>query len=333
MMNVTRIDPSRTTTLTRRFMAVLRRYYAHIRRAIIRAIITEDGFGLRNRHDAASLLRNDGRWEFMTDPEKVAAFNLWLQGLLNDEILTASDVLGRIDRYGNFMTDYVISAYRQGVVRAYTDTRRGAGDFYEGGKAEFLRQAFDTPEAVSKMRLLATRAFEDLKGINASMSAQIGRILADGIAAGRPPRELAAEIVGRVEGIGVNRAMMLARTEIMHAHAEGQLDSFELLGLDEITIMAEWSTAGDDAVCEKCEPLEGVVMTIREARGLIPRHPNCRCVWLPANVGETGRGQRWTGRGPALAASVAAETGGRRESRWAGAGKRLSRILDKRASL
>ena len=33
-------------------------------------------------------------------------------------------------------------------------------------------------------------------------------------------------------------------------------------------------------------------MSVSEARGLIPRHPNCRCAWIPANVGEKGKGQK-----------------------------------------
>jgi len=73
------------------------------------------------------------------------------------------------------------------------------------------------------------------------------------------------------------------------AHAEGQLDSFEDLNVEEVGVMAEWSTVGDDRVCELCEDLEGAIMTIDEARGLIPRHPNCRCAWIPANVGERSK--------------------------------------------
>src|SRR5690606_28972829 len=51
-------------------------------------------------------------------------------------------------------------------------------------------------------------------------------------------------------------------------------------------------TAGDDSVCELCGSLEGVIFTVEEARGLLPRHPNCRCAWIPADVGETDKGQK-----------------------------------------
>jgi hypothetical protein len=84
----------------------------------------------------------------------------------------------------------------------------------------------------------------------------------------------------------------LARTEIIHAHAEGQLDAFELLKVEGVQVLAEWSTAGDEIVCELCSDLEGVVMTIKEARGSLPRHPNCRCAWVPADKKLIESGQK-----------------------------------------
>jgi hypothetical protein len=40
--------------------------------------------------------------------------------------------------------------------------------------------------------------------------------------------------------------------------------------------------------------MEGVVLKLEEARGMIPRHPFCKCAWVPANVGESGAGQKDT---------------------------------------
>src|SRR5207302_423925 len=54
----------------------------------------------------------------------------------------------------------------------------------------------------------------------------------------------------------------------------------------------EWSTSCDNAVCPLCQPLEGIVVTGQEARGLIPRHDSCRCCWIPANVGEDASKQK-----------------------------------------
>ena len=74
---------------------------------------------------------------------------------------------------------------------------------------------------------------------------------------------------------------MIARTEVIAAHAEGQLDAYSVLGVKQVKVQAEWLTAGDDLVCPLCADLDGEVMSIDEARGLIPRHPLCRCAWKP----------------------------------------------------
>lgn len=83
----------------------------------------------------------------------------------------------------------------------------------------------------------------------------------------------------------------------IRAHAEGQLDSFKTLGVEEVGVAVEWATANDDKVCPKCQSLEGIVLKIDEARGLLPRHPGCRCAWIPANVGEVSDAQTRTQAG------------------------------------
>jgi SPP1 gp7 family putative phage head morphogenesis protein len=94
-------------------------------------------------------------------------------------------------------------------------------------------------------------------------------------------KDLAREV-----GISESRAKTIAQSEITRVHAEGQLDAFDSLGVTRLGVMAEWMTADDDRVCDACAELDDVVMTVEEARGLLPRHPNCRCAWVAANVGE-----------------------------------------------
>ena len=95
----------------------------------------------------------------------------------------------------------------------------------------------------------------------------------------------------------------------IRAHAEGQLAAMEEMGVEAVGVMVEWDTAHDDRVCEKCADLQGVVLTLEEARGMIPRHPNCRCSYVPANVGESEKGQKRTAEeiGDAVADSVEGE--------------------------
>jgi SPP1 gp7 family putative phage head morphogenesis protein len=99
--------------------------------------------------------------------------------------------------------------------------------------------------------------------------------------------------------VGVYRGTLMARTEIVRAHAESTLNRFEEFGLRNVVNMAEWQTAGDHRVCPLCAQLQGRTFTIQEARGMLPLHPNCRCTWLPV-LAEilTGniRGRNFLGR-------------------------------------
>ena len=113
----------------------------------------------------------------------------------------------------------------------------------------------------------------------------------------------------------------------------------ELLGVEEVGIAVEWSTSGLGATalgnpspCKLCEALQGIVMTIREARGLLPRHPRCLCGFIPANVGEDTKEQKRSKAeiSKAIDRSLQAEAPSKRtlaqqrqRSRWAGAGKRV----------
>lgn len=45
-------------------------------------------------------------------------------------------------------------------------------------------------------------------------------------------------------------------------------------------------TAGDADVCAVCERLARNQYTLREARGLLPAHNECRCIWVTSDAGE-----------------------------------------------
>lgn len=42
-----------------------------------------------------------------------------------------------------------------------------------------------------------------------------------------------------------------------------------------------WFTTMDERVCPVCGEMHGVEFDIRETEGLLPQHPQCRCVWAP----------------------------------------------------
>jgi SPP1 gp7 family putative phage head morphogenesis protein len=272
--NPLRADPTRTTLLRRRFLADMSRRFDSLKRAIVDLIDKQDALGLK----ATDFVFN-ARWKFRTSDEKVAAFREWLKQETVREVLSVDTNTGQ-----PWLSTYVHSSYRQGVQRAWEDANRGQffekKDFLEGSKAQFLRDAFNQPEAVSKLKLLATRTFEDLRGVTEQMAAAMNRVLSDGVAHGRHPRVIARELAKQAD-VSKAQAKTIARTEVIHAHSEGQLDSFERMGIEEVGAEVEFVTANDSRVCERCRHLEGTVRTVDKARGVIPVHPNCRCAWIP----------------------------------------------------
>lgn len=64
------------------------------------------------------------------------------------------------------------------------------------------------------------------------------------------------------------REQMIARTETSRAVSEGSLTAYE-----EARVNVEWITRGA-AACDICAPRNGDILTVSEARGQIPAHPN-----------------------------------------------------------
>ena len=295
-----KLDPSRTKTERQRFMREMRKRFAVLERALVTLLVTEDAFGLEKPKTfkmggelfSVRPIGNAARqrYRFLTAPEKLRQFQQWLQQQIDAGLL---EVQG--PRNKPWTAQYVESAWRKGMMRAFTDVRKkelaAQPAWYQGAKEQFLEQAFLQPEMMSKVELLATRAFEGMKGITGQVSTQLSRLLADGMANGWSPSRIARQMKESL-GISKARALTIARTEIIHAHAEGQLDGLSQLGVKKVGAEVEWSTAGDGLVCERCSAMEGKTFTIKEARGKLPLHPNCRCAWMPVVEKEPKRRRR-----------------------------------------
>lgn len=260
------VDPTRTKTLRRRYAQTLRGGFAAINTAIRTGVRDRDVFAL-----AREALADPPRpFDFQRDSAKVEGFRRWL-----DEQQRA-DVLQAIGRDRN---QFITPAYRRGVQHADTELRKAGVGVESGVPVQAVATA---PLHRDRLELLYTRNFQALEGITDEVGRQVSRELADGLAEGVGPREMARSLTDRVDAIGKTRATVLARTEIINAHAEGTLRRFEELGQDEVTVKAEFQTAGDTRVCPECAALEGTVFPIEEAQGVIPVHPQCRCAFVPA---------------------------------------------------
>ena len=311
--NPARQDPTRTKMLRQRFLAEVNKRFMRVKGIIRRVVEEQDSFGL-----GAKYTKNE-YWQFRTSENQLSAFRAHLRTVLPAEVLGGSG--------DDWMREYILQGFQRGLLRSYDDMHRSDWatthpERYAGTREGFLRSSFATPIAQERVEVLVSRVFTDLEGVTDSMASTMTRALADGLTQGLSPREV-ARMINREVDVGRNRARTIARTETIRAHAEGQLTSLEAQGLDEVGVMVEWSTSGlgitalgNPSPCPKCAPMKGVIFKIEEAHGMIPRHPNCMCSFIPAGVGEDTSGQK-TGeeRRQAVAESVAGE----KEPRWAGA--------------
>lgn len=358
-----RIDPSRTGTLRRKLELEFMRRFDKLMRMINDLVVSRDAFGIAvaNSVDAGrgdnrgGIVAQNDRFTFATDSEKLNQFSQWLATQVSTEIITIGFGQPTDDA---FWTQYIWQAYQKGMERAFDDLnkakrfRGGVADFYAGTKQEFLQQSFGHPVSIERVKQLSSRVLTELEGVTAAMETQMKRELLDGLTQGLSPKQVARNINDRVEKIGKTRARAIAQSELMRSHSEGQLDSMERQGVDEIGIMVEWSTSGlgttalgNPSPCKVCAPLEGIVLKVSEARGMLPRHVACRCVWTPANLGEPSVGvakrvyDEKTGKvvirktrqkktkeqiERQLAKSLEA-SGGKKKSRWQGADAKISK--------
>jgi|GEM_PF-760435 len=295
-----RYDPTQTTTLRNNFASEMRKRFYKLRGVIRKAIVDEDCFGLTNNNlttFAEMTTPGRGAFAFPTSAAKVDAFMEWLEEQVNRGILETV----RIPQLGQPLqkawTDiYIDSAYRKGVHTARQKLIQfgyNVPSLEETGGIDVVMQH---PFHADRVGLLFTRTYNDLKNITNAMSGQISRALAQGMAEGRNPRQIAQlltrTISGPVGDLGLTdtlgrfipaqrRAEMLARTEIIRAHHVATIQEYRNWKAAGVTVTAEWSTAGDGRVCEDCAQLEGREFTLDEIENMLPRHTNCRCIALP----------------------------------------------------
>jgi hypothetical protein len=275
---------------------------------------------------------NSEEWRFLSEQRKVEELKKWLMYKTGQLFLKHEQQ----DSAQTWLGAYINQAYSRGMSRSFNSWKKPTGvmlmpkeagkSYMQGAAAEFMRQSFGGPVPVERVSSLAARTFNDLQGITEQMSHSVIRTLLDGMVNGLNPRDIGIELNKVVDGYK-NRGTAIARTEIVRAFNEGALDGYEKLGVPAIGVMVEWTTSGlghtalgNPSPCHKCAPLAGLVLTVEEARGLLPRHVNCLCSYIPANVGEKTTGQiRDANR---IRAAIAASARGDR--RWVGAKKKIS---------
>jgi len=280
-------DPTRTTTLRNQFMAEIARRLAQIKRDINTSIIDNDAFGF------TPLTTNDAipvrEFAFDTNPEKIINFRGWMLEQVFNELLSVNaspfgDFRNRLPiDVGDQWTDvWVDRGYMRGIGRAQSELKKAGIQIPDDSIAASL----NSPIHIQTLQELHTRTFDTLvnfgETLASEVSAELANVLTEGLALGLNPREIARNLTNKITALNNSRARTIARTEIIRAHHLGNIAEYERFQVQGVTILAEFSTAGDDRVCPRCETLEeNNPYTLEQVRDLIPVHPNCRCTAIP----------------------------------------------------
>jgi SPP1 gp7 family putative phage head morphogenesis protein len=296
------IDPTRTMSLRNRFESQMRKRFRKIRGLINDAIVTQDVFGLKDSTHATpvgyKLQVNviPGQFAFARSSDKVQAFMNWLSDQIGREILetVSYQQLGTAIESG--WTDmYIQDSYKRGVARARSEMRKAGMQIPSIAETGGIDAAMYNPFHMDRVGVLYTRTWNDLKNVSSAMEGQLSRVLSQSMIDGDGPAIIARKLnavistsggeLGLVDALGryipaERRARMIARTETIRAHHLANVQEYRNYEVAGVKVQAEWSTAGFD-VCDVCAPLHGNVYTLDEVQGMIPVHPNCRCMILP----------------------------------------------------
>lgn len=291
-------DPTRTLTLRSRWVADWNRRIAALKRAVLKSVVTNDCFGLREPERLTPSEALDPvpkrQWAYRWSNEKVEEFMRWLQEMESRsllEIIRATTLRPDGEPWSNV---YVRSAYQSGLQRAMTEVNRRSaelGRMLGMGEADLppgfrptggaISAVMQQPFHADRLALAYTRVFDELKGVTAEMDKQISQILTRSIAEGLNPRDIGELLADRIEKIGATRGRLIARTETIHIHQQAALN--EYYATEQATgevFLVEWKATMDSRVRDTHAERNRRVYTKEESYRLIGE-PNCRCALLP----------------------------------------------------
>jgi len=184
------------------------------------------------------------------------------------EMISKISEIGAMD-YGQFK-NVLKRTYETGYTKSHKSVRDRVGLIRQEEEEEFedIADEEDKEELESEKELMANRTERQVRD-NYKLSA-LGILRDEEI-----DNEYGAvekEIEDQMETES-NRLDTIISTEMMMAVGMGLALAYKRAGKRQVI----WIALMDDRTCEECMDLDGTVMSIDRARGILPLHPNCRC--------------------------------------------------------
>lgn len=123
-----------------------------------------------------------------------------------------------------FFQQYVKVAYARGTSQEHANLKNQSPVYQAARKnaAEVIAQ----PAYLNRIALIAAREYEEMEGLSATVKKEMGKILVDGLARGRNPREIGKDLTRQL-GIEESRANRIARSEVTTALRRARWDEHD----------------------------------------------------------------------------------------------------------
>ena len=134
-----------------------------------------------------------------------------------------------------------------------------------------------TPRDLEALSVFADRGLRLLGNDIEDMNKAIMQAISQGILKGESMNKIAQGINEAVAGdnrMGLDRAKLIARTEVIQTYGTAAINAYREAGLKEW----EWVCAIDDRTCPICKDLDGKRFSVDVP---FESHPNCRCTPRP----------------------------------------------------
>lgn len=145
------------------------------------------------------------------------------------------------------------------------------------------------------IRFLEQTTFNEIDAAFEDVKKDLRRALIDGMTNGENPREVARKLANELDDYET-QWKVVAITETSRAESVGRLQEFS----DADMTYCIGSSAHDAKACDPClSMIDGQVHKVEDVQGTtnygrkqavwiatIPMHPNCRCAWLPYEMGD-----------------------------------------------
>lgn len=298
--NLLKVDPTRTITLRRRLIQQVRLWFRRLQ-----AELERSGFDRMTLPEFDSFLRFQvnnhvlGRYhELVWGKYTLDLFRKGIERVYQDvpqrSVWPGHSVVGTsISGMGLFDADSLRGGdythaggggQDQGVhgqgISGVGSTSSYLHGFSDGAGRGFTRAVLCTEATGAILKSLKDRAWGELKGSCEELIKRCKRALSDGILKTLSSKEVLSRI-DSVFRVMTSRVTTIVNSELIRAFAEGQLSAMEHLNVSSALVNAEWVSG--DVDCPGCSKMEGKSFSVKEGRGMIPFHPNCRCCWRIGN--------------------------------------------------